>query len=91
MTDWQVTAATIFCEDVDDEVTIIVHRDGLARCVGFVRYGKPDKDTAGLLKRKSRGLRRHLECAGPECRRVTDYRDRLFAEESKKTGTAGSQ
>ncbi len=91
MVGWQVTAATIFCEDVDDEVTIIVHRDGAVQCVGFARYGKPDKDTAGLLKRKSRGRRRHLECVGSECRRVTDYRDRLFAEEAKKAGTAGSQ
>jgi len=91
MVDWQVTAATIFCEDVDDEVTIIVHRDGAVQCVGFARYGKPDKDTAGLLKQKSRRLRRRLECTGPKCRRVTGYRDRLFAEEAKKAGTAGSQ
>jgi len=91
MIDWQVTAATIYCEDVDDEVTVIVHRDGAVRCVGFARYGKQDKETAGLMKQKSRGLKRQLECAGPECRRVADYRDRLLAEEAKKAGTAGSQ
>ena len=91
MTDWQVTAATIFCEDVADEVTIIVHRDGAVRCVGFAKYGKPDKDTARLLKQKSRRLKERLECAGPECCRVVDYRGRLFAEEAKKADTAGSQ
>ena len=90
MIDWQITAATIYCEDVDDEVTVIVQRDGLARCVGFAKYGAPDKDTAALMKQKSRRLKRHLECIGPECRRVTHYRDRLFAEEANQAGSTDS-
>ncbi len=91
MVDWQITAATIYCEDVADEVTVIVHRDGTSRCVGFTRYGKPDRDTARLMEQKSRRLQRRLECTGPECPRVTDYRDRLLAEEAKPAGPAGSQ
>ena len=90
MVDWQITATTIYCDDVDDEVTVIVQRDGSVRCVGFARYGKPDKDTAGLLKQKSRQLQRQLKCAGPECSRVTDYRDRLLAEEMNKATNTDS-
>ena len=71
MVDWQITATTIYCDDVDDEVTVIVQKDGAVRCVGFARYDKPDKDTAGLMKQKSRQLQRQLKCTGPECRRVS--------------------
>ena len=91
MVDWQVTAATIRCDDVDDEVTVIVQKDGTVRCVGFARYGEPDKDTAELLKQKSRRLDRQLKCTGPECHRVVQYRERLFAEEAQKADTTGSQ
>ncbi len=90
MVDWQITATTIYCDDVDDEVTVIVQRDGSVRCVGFAKYDKPDKDTAGLMRQKNRQLQRQLECIGPECRRVTDYRDRLLAEEANKTDPADS-
>jgi len=90
MADWQVTAATIYCEDVDDEVTVIVQRDGAVRCVGFTRYGKLNKDTARMMEQKSRQLQRRLECTGPECRRVTDYRDRLLAEEAEQASPADS-
>lgn len=90
MADWQITAATIYCDDVDDEVTVIVNMDGSVRCVGFGKYSEPGKDTAGLIKEKSRRLKRQLKCTGPECNRITDYRDRLFAEEANQTGPAGS-
>jgi hypothetical protein len=90
MVNWQITATTIYCDDVDDEVTVIVQRDGSVRCVGFAKYDKPNKDTAGLMKRKSRQLQRQLECTGPECHRVTDYRDRLLAEGANKADPADS-
>jgi len=91
MTDWQITAATIHCEDVDDEVTVIVQKDGMVRCVGFARYSAPDGDTARLIKQKNKRLNRQLKCTGPECKRVVGYRDRLFAEEVKQADTTGSQ
>jgi len=90
MVDWQVTAATIHCDDVDDEVTVIVQKDGAVRCVGFARYGAPDKNTAELLKQKSRRLDRQLKCTGPECDRIVQYRARLFAEEAQQADTNGS-
>ena len=83
MVNWKVTATTIYCDAVDDEVTIIVNKDGSASCVSFARYGNPDKDIAGLMKKKSQSLNRELRCEGPECSRVTGYRDKLFAEEKE--------
>jgi len=41
------------------------------------------------MERKSRELNRKLECEGPECHRVIQYRDKLFAEEAK-TGNSKS-
>ncbi|MBM4448450.1 MAG: hypothetical protein FJ015_04335 [Chloroflexi bacterium] len=83
MTDWQVTATTIYCEDIDDEVTVIVQRDGAVRCTGFDRCRNAGRDTAALLKQKSRRLGRQLQCTGLECPCVVQYRERLFAEEAK--------
>jgi hypothetical protein len=74
MADWQITATTIYCNDVDDEVTVIVNRDGAVRCVKFGKYGEPGKDTV------------QLKCGGPECSLVIEYRDRLFAEEANRAG-----
>ncbi|MDD4860216.1 MAG: hypothetical protein PHR56_08485 [Dehalococcoidales bacterium] len=41
MFDWQVTATTVRCESVDDEVTIMVSRDGTVKCTGYQKSKKP--------------------------------------------------
>jgi len=84
MVDWQVTATTIYCEDVDDEVTIMVYKDWSAKCSSFKKYHKPGKETLNLLKKKSRQLKRELRCRGPECARIIQYREKLRAEENGK-------
>jgi hypothetical protein len=84
MVNWQVTATTIYCDRVGDEVTLLVHKDGSARCIGYNKYGKPSRQTLGLLRKKSKQLKRNLECEGSECPRVIQYRDKLFAEEAEK-------
>jgi hypothetical protein len=82
LTDWQVTATTIYCDAVDDDVTLIVDREWNVTCTGFARYGPSlDKATAGNLKKKSRLLGRELRCEGPQDFRVTGYRDKLKAQE----------
>jgi hypothetical protein len=40
-----------------------------------------DKETCRTLKQKSRRLGRDLKCEGPQDFRVTDYRDKLMAQE----------
>jgi hypothetical protein len=80
--EWQVTATTVYCDAVDDDVTIMVHHDWSTSCTGYRKYVENlDKATAKLLKRKARQLGRDLRCEGPLDHRVTDYRDKLVAEE----------
>ena len=83
MVNWQITATTIYCEAVDDEVTLMVYKDEPTKCTGYEKYRQPNKETSKLLERKSKQLNRKLECEGLECYRVTQYRDKLFAEETK--------
>jgi len=86
MVNWEVTAATIYCDAIDGEVTLLVYRDGSVKCTGYVRYGESGKETAKLLKKKSKQLKRQLECEGQACYRAIQYRDKLFAEEAKDKG-----
>ena len=83
--DWQVTATSINCDAVADDVTIMVYKDWSTRCTGYQKYGeKSQREAAKELKRRGKQLKRKLKCEGPECSRVIDYRDRLFAEEEAK-------
>jgi hypothetical protein len=82
VTDWQVTATTIYCDAVDDDVTIMVYKDWSTRCTGYKKYVEElNKETVKLLRKKARRLGRNLRCEGPLDHRVTDYRDRLVAQD----------
>jgi hypothetical protein len=76
--DWEVTATTILCEDVDDEVTIIVNKDGTTRCTGSQKYAGSNKAAARELKDRSRKLGRKLACKDPGCPTVAGYREELL-------------
>ena len=66
-TDWRITATTIYCAAVDDEVTLLVHRDFTAKCTGFTKYGAAASgDCPG--------------CSGLDCPSLTEYRDKLIRE-----------
>ena len=82
MVNWQITAITIYCDAVDDEVTLLVHKNWSAKCTGYSKYGESGRGVTELLK-KSRRLKRKLECEGPECYRVIQYKEKLLAEEAK--------
>ena len=58
MPDWQITAKTIFCDEVDDEVTWLVYRNGATRCTGCRKYGQPNDITRKVIREKSRRLKR---------------------------------
>ena len=90
MADWQVTATTIHCDAVDDEVTVLVYHDFSTRCTGYNRYVKPSKEIGALLRKKSRKSGRELKCEGLECSRVIRYRDKLVDEEKRKTPVSQS-
>ena len=80
MVDWEVTATTILCDDVDNEVTIIVNKDGTVACTGSRKYLKPDKESAKELKKKSREKGKTLACKGDACAKVPRYRDELLSK-----------
>ena len=82
MINWQITATTIYCDAIDDEVTLLIHKDGLSKCTGHNKYGTPDKETVKEIKGKSRQFKKQLKCEGPECYRVIQYKDKLFADET---------
>jgi hypothetical protein len=81
MVDWEVTAKTIYCEDVADEVTIIVYGNGTAKCTGSQKYLKLNKEAAKELKQKSRKTGKKLSCKVEDCSKVTKYRDELMSKQ----------
>jgi TATA-box binding protein (TBP) (component of TFIID and TFIIIB) len=78
MVDWEVTATTIFCDDVDDEVTIIVNRDGKASCTGAQKYGKNNKNALKELAKKSKQTGKKLACKDPNCETLNKYQKALL-------------
>ena len=84
MTNWQITATTIYCNAIDDDVTIQVYKDWSVKCCSYDKYHQPGKELLKLLKQKSQQLSRPLECTGPQCSYVIQYKDKLFAEEMSK-------
>ena len=84
MANWQVTAMTIYCDAVDDEVTLLVYKDWSTKCTSYSKYGEPSREILKILRQKSKQLKRRLECEGPECCRVVQYKEKLLTEEAKK-------
>ena len=84
MVNWRATETTIYCDAVGDEVTIVVYEDWSVKCTGYGKYGEPGEDKINLLKKRSRQLKRQLNCVGPECDRVVQYKEKLLSQESKK-------
>ena len=74
MADWQITATTIFCEDVDDEVTLMVYGDGASKCTGQPKYEQPDQATAKAMKKKGKKSGKAPGCRGSDCTRISEYR-----------------
>jgi hypothetical protein len=83
MSNWQTTAKTIFCDAVDDEVTVMIYKDYSVRCTGFKKYTEPNDITLNLVKEKNRRLKRPLKCEGQSCPRVLGYKASILVEEAK--------
>ncbi len=84
MVDWEITATTVYCNSIDDEVTIMIYRDFSIRCTGFVKYSKENPEVARLLKQKSKQAGRKVDCTGLDCDCIAQYKEKLLAEEKKK-------
>lgn len=81
MVDWQVTATTVHCDAVDDEVTIMVFKDWSSKCTGQQKYTDSREEQLKLLRR-SLQARRTLECEGVRCTRIAEYKQQLQDEEA---------
>jgi hypothetical protein len=73
LTDWEITAATIYCTAVDEEVTLLIHRDGQINCTGQQLYQNPNRDNARRLVKRSGRAGRKIVCLGIGCATITDY------------------
>ncbi len=84
MVNWQVTATTLYCDAVHDEVTLLVYRDRSAKCTGYAKYGGSDKEAIKPSNSKEKPSEPAHGCEGPMCHRVIQYREKLFTEEAKR-------
>ena len=80
MADWEITATTIFCEDVEDEVTLMVSGNGTIKCTGRQKYARPGKETTREMKNRSQQWGKPIKCLEDDCPRLPLYRDRLLGE-----------
>jgi len=83
MVGWQITAKTIYCDAVDDEITVQVYKDGTTLCTGCKKYNEPNRITHDIVKEKTRRLKRPIKCEGEQCPRVTQYKEKILSEEKK--------
>ena len=83
MADWQVTAATVHCDAVADDVTIIVYPDWSAKCTGLEKYTNSREESVNLVKR-SLALRVPLDCQQADCDRIPEYVEKLKREERRR-------
>ena len=80
MVDWEITATTIYCDAVDDEVTFMVQADGATRCTGLDKYLEPGREVSREMNARSKKLGRKIACEGESCRRTKTYRDELMGK-----------
>jgi len=80
MVDWEVTATTIFCETVNDEVTLIIKPGGPVICTGRQKYENAGKEAGKVLKQKSKVSGKQLKCIGENCAELKQYRSKMLGE-----------
>ena len=72
MVNWQVTATTVRCDIVKDEVTLLVYKDWSVKCTGRLKYANV---------RTTSKANRGATCADGECQLAREYRKKLQDEE----------
>jgi hypothetical protein len=81
MVEWELTATTVYCDAVDDEVTLLISADGTCRCTGHDKYGRPGKELVRSMKQRGRRLGRTLGCPADVCAVIQRYRREMLGEE----------
>jgi hypothetical protein len=81
--DWQVTATTLYCEAVADEVTLLVYPDWSVKCTGVNKYGNSGTSGKEFVKKPA-------GCIGIDCPVVARYLNKLKNEEENKSTSSGT-
>ncbi len=68
MTGWKLTATTILCRHIGDEVTLMMTEDGTLSCTCMQRYYSNGRSSG----------RKH--CQGPSCALLAEYKSKLAGE-----------
>ena len=76
---WQITATTIHCDYVEDDVTIMVDKDWTTRCAWYRRYKQRTLEDGKKFDKTIKV--KTARCLGPECPLVIKYRDKLIQDE----------
>ena len=80
---WKTTATTIYCNLVEDEISIIVNKDWTYSCAWYNRYKyRAAQDKNSHFDRKI--TNKFDTCTGPNCSYVTGYIDKLIQEEASR-------
>jgi hypothetical protein len=80
--DWQITACTIICDMVADDVTLLVRNDGTYNCTGHQRYGGDTAQSLQNIHDHHRETGRTVSCAGESCKIMIDYVNHIFTGEN---------
>jgi len=73
--EWQVTATTLYCDIVNNWVTVLTYKDGTTKCGYAVKHGQ--------IERKV-GKNDWRRCPGPSaCALCIAYKEKIFREEAK--------
>jgi len=85
MSSWQVTATTIHCEWVGEDVTVMIYKNGSAKCTGQSKFFETiAKGKSKLVEGKGNKVDLKLKCIYPSICGLTNYKDKILAEEVKQ-------
>jgi hypothetical protein len=73
MVNWQVTAATLRCDVVGEEITLLVYKDWSVKCTVYSKFA--------ATRNKPRKSDNRLRCEGTQCKVASDYLKKLQSEE----------
>ncbi len=73
MVNWQVTAATLRCDVIGEEITLLVYKDWSVKCTAYSKF------TAARDKARRDGSSQR--CEGTQCKIASDYVKKLQSEE----------
>jgi len=79
---WQACVTTIKCDAIDEHVSVLIKGDWTSTCTWYKEFkASGESPRRGKLDHETR--KKIALCQGPQCDRVTQYRDQLIREERR--------